>query len=235
MGVSGVESLDFVKSFGVEGGPSQDLSNLPDLLSLQIQHDGPLLLQPLSSLKHLEITGGGGITLDPKALSSLPNLTKLEILTSRLSSLHPEQLKNLSSLRDLSLHDNYLSSLPPGLLDGCPLLENLDLSRNQLTSFPDGFFQHQDNLKFINLQQNPLRSLPDGLLAGKQHLRSFKLKFNGLPKCFNGRSRCSQQDNPILVLPPSLLTNSSIQEVSLEDANLPSLHPDLFQGCKGEQ
>jgi len=235
-GVTGVRRLMLVRS----SGERMNFGNLTNLTSLQVER-GPALslsskdLLPLSSLRHLSLQGLKSLTIEPTSFTCLPKLTNLVVTRCRLSSLHPNQFDQMPNLHNLSLHDNLLTSLHPGILDGAPNLQMVDLSRNRLTSLPDGLLELHQDLRFLYLRQNLLESLPDGLLAGKRHFSFLSLDDNGKAECPGGRRRCnySSRIRSPLVLPPFLVTNSSIEQLSITSTNITQLPEGLLQGCTG--
>lgn len=140
-----------------------------------------------------------------ESIGQLTQLEDLELSDNQLTKL-PKSLTKLTKLTQLNVADNQLQSLPP--LYHLNALTTIDASDNWLTDFPKGLEQ-ATALGTLSLSGNRLHQVPS--LKQLHQLSSLDLSRNrlgSLPDCWDALPQLNclyLNDNPQLVIPPSLL------------------------------
>lgn len=91
----------------------------------------PELFKNLSSLRHLDVSGGELERVEPGSFRKLANLRSLDLADNRIGYLDLGSLDGLNHLRSLNLRRNNLRQLPPALAR-LKVLRHLDVLGNPL-------------------------------------------------------------------------------------------------------
>ena len=117
------------------------------------------LLENLTSLKSLTISGSGSVIkglVAPDALAGLPKILSIIFVRPTVST----------------------GRLPPGFFDGLNTLTQITLRFAKLVSIPPTWFKGLAGLEKINFRNNNLQTLPSGLFDGLGSLMEVKLADN---------------------------------------------------------
>ena len=119
----------------------------------------PRLLENLSSLRYLTITGSNVVidgVVAPDTFAGLTNLQRISVNSPVVSGiLPPGFFDGLKNLTQIHLRDSELTSIPPNWFNGLVSLEMIFLSDNNLQTLPPGLFDELGSLKFVALYNNP--------------------------------------------------------------------------------
>ncbi|XP_051170692.1 protein windpipe [Leptopilina boulardi] len=91
----------------------------------------PILLQNLTSLKHLDLSKGNLSKISPGTFLHLSQLHSLNLAENHIKQLNSSSLEGLKKLRTLSLKKNNIRHLPDALLN-LKNLKFLDITRNHI-------------------------------------------------------------------------------------------------------
>ena len=153
----------------------EDLHYFTGLTELTVHnvHDADLsVLNGLSKLQVLTLSGCSLTTEQLTAVSQCSNLKELRLSGCGLSSIKP--LESLTQLTLLDLSDNSISNLMP--ISGCTTLQTLLLSSNALTTLSS--LSDLTNLQVLDLSHNVLKSLTP--IAACTELRELYISHNQL-------------------------------------------------------
>nr|XP_031830427.1 protein windpipe isoform X1 [Nomia melanderi] len=91
----------------------------------------PGLFDNLTTLRHLDLSGGDLQRLQPGVFEKLTNLRSLNLAENELESLDAGVIRGLNHLHSLNLRRNNLRELPPGIVE-VKSLRHLDVQGNPL-------------------------------------------------------------------------------------------------------
>lgn len=156
----------------------------------------------------------------PEDWENLVGLTKLYLNSNSLSRVSLS-LNSLTYLQELKLDHNYLQELPSGL--SLPNLQLLCISNNRLSFIPDSVVLLL-NLREIRASHNEFRELPRTISASK-NLESIDFSYNSISVVYDDwrptkLSLINLDYNPITTLPRSLLINSNVSRLIMENTGV---------------
>ncbi|XP_054806530.1 receptor-like kinase TMK4 [Prosopis cineraria] len=232
-------------SKSLSGTLPSDLNSLSQLTSLSLQDNA--LSGPLPSLANLSSLQS--VFLDSNNFTSIPEgcfqgLTSLQTLSlSNNADLapwsFPTDLTQSSNLVTLDLGTSNLVGSLPDIFDSLPSLQKVRLSYNNLTGgLPASFNGSEIANLWLNNQVNGLSGTIDVLSSMPQLSQVWlqKNQFTGpIPDLSNCKSLFDLQlrDNQLTgVVPPSLMSLSSLQNVSLDNDKLQGPMPEFGKGVQ---
>ncbi|CAD1468839.1 unnamed protein product [Heterotrigona itama] len=116
-----LEDVKYIKTY--------DLDSLKTSIEKSILHPG--FFVNLTSLRHLDLSGGAIKQIGPGSFSQLMNLRSLNLAENRIEHLELGSLDGLNHLHSLNLRKNNLRHLPPALAR-LKILKHLDVQGNPL-------------------------------------------------------------------------------------------------------
>lgn len=201
------------------------------------------------SLKLAVASDTGILVLNSTRITEIPSealgmqLKSLECSGNKISSL-PEDWMELVNLKRLYLSRNKLTCIPSSIIS-LGKLESLKLDHNKLTDLPSHFPLTRLNL--LNVSHNFLTSLPVSLgnLSSLREIQASHNNFTHLPAVVSASRSLESVDfsrnkitslpddwkpyklklinlsyNPLTTLPSSLLRNSSVSRLILENTGV---------------
>lgn len=116
-----LEDVKYIKTY--------DLDSLKASIEVSILHPG--FFVNLTSLRHLDLSGGAIKQIEPGSFSKLTNLRSLNLAENHIEHLELGSLDGLNHLHSLNLRKNNLRHLPP-VLARLKILKHLDVQGNPL-------------------------------------------------------------------------------------------------------
>ncbi|KAK9310626.1 hypothetical protein QLX08_000164 [Tetragonisca angustula] len=116
-----LEDVKYIKTY--------DLDSLKASIPISILHSG--FFVNLTSLRHLDLSGGAIKQIEPGSFSQLTNLRSLNLAENHIERLELGSLDGLNHLHSLNLRKNNLRHLPPALAR-LKILKHLDVQGNPL-------------------------------------------------------------------------------------------------------
>ncbi|KOC65606.1 Leucine-rich repeat-containing protein 26 [Habropoda laboriosa] len=108
---------------------THELDSLKISVSESVLHPGHFY--NLTSLRHLDLSGGSIERIEPGSLDKLTNLRRLDLAGNRIGHLELSSMDGLNHLHSLILRKNNLEQLPP-VLARLKVLKHLDVQGNPL-------------------------------------------------------------------------------------------------------
>ena len=179
-----------------------------------IEECGELTGEHLSSIRTLDLSDRGIMSLEKRDFAGLDSLSQLDLQDNHLSSLPDGVFSELGGLTRLWISNNSLSELRTDVFAGLTALRSIRLGRNELLDLPAGIFSGLGELRSLNLDRNNLSSLPKGVFAGLARLESLTLFGNELTD-----------------LPTRVFADLTVlRQLLLFDNSLTRLRADMFYG-----
>lgn len=164
-----VLKLDHNEVFSVD---SLALTNSTELQELQLSNnylqDVPKLVQSLTSLRTLDLSGNHVSVLTNSSFTDLSNLSALRLAANVVEVVGKTVFRSLPALQVLDLSTNKIKTIENGAFDNNKHLEAVSLDNNVLTSV-QGLFSELPKLEWLNLSKNHLEMfdyafIPRGLM-----------------------------------------------------------------------
>ena len=186
-----------------------EISNLEELISLQINHnrltgDVPSELGSLTKLVRLTLSSNLLTGEIPPELGNLARLKELYLSFNRLSGPVPRELSQLTSLEMLSLSVNDLAGPIPSELGQLNQLVSLRIDQNELTGTIPTSLSRLTSLKSLILSRNELSGEISPQLSLLGNLEDLVLDHNLLTG----------------ILPPELSRLANLKQLRLADNQL---------------
>ncbi|TRY82177.1 hypothetical protein DNTS_000373 [Danionella cerebrum] len=218
--------------------PSEDLWDLPNLLSLRL--DANLIIEVpartlsgMRSLRHLWLDDNALTEIPVSALNDLSSLQAMTLALNRITHIPDYAFRNLSNLVVLHLHNNMIRTLGQNCFEGLHSLETLELNFNDLEEFPVAI-RTLAKLQELGFHNNNIEAIPERAFVGNPLLQTIhfyenpiqfvgRSAFQFLPKLhtlsLNGATEIREF--------PDLKGTTSLQVLTLTRAGLTGLPSDL--------
>ncbi|VDO70298.1 unnamed protein product [Heligmosomoides polygyrus] len=151
------------------------------------------MLQGLSSLRELDLSGNRISSLGTGVFDLTPELRELSINDNDISVIEEGTFSKLTSLKKLSLSGNQISTITKNMFKGLDSLEVLNLQNNQITSIDWSAFANLKQLRTLDLGTNHFNNVE---LRGLENLQKLFLNNNSI----NSLKSVSLRDLPSLIL-----------------------------------
>ncbi|KAK6174387.1 hypothetical protein SNE40_017674 [Patella caerulea] len=165
---------------------SDAFSGLPLLQRLDLSHNriGNLgsMLQPLKSLRYLDLSANSLNNLKTGSFNSLSNLVTLKLDGNQLQNINGEIFEGLRELDELSLRNCDLMSIDSDIFNKVRGISILNLGDNRISSLPSSSdFLKLTTLRYLYLEHNEITTLIDSQFSGMT-LEKLKLSTNRINK-----------------------------------------------------
>lgn len=184
-----VRKLDFssnaIRSFGTKAlfaSVAEHLTELRLASNLLGDNLNPIfstdVLQSLTGLKVLDLSGNHIIALEESIFDGNRRLTELYLDRNKITTLPVAAIKQLTTLKLLSLRSNRIDTLEPDAFSFANKLERLDLRNNRIRSLKSKAFANLASMKEVLLAGNQLSHIDERALAGMDALQKLDISDN---------------------------------------------------------
>jgi len=195
------------------------------------------LFNGLRYLRSLELEFNDLRELQPTIFSELVSLEKLNLSKNSIEELPEHIFSSNKKLITIDTSKNRLKKIPQNIFNNLPELRRLDIHRNNLGEFVSSnhsIFSRCDQLQVLNLRNNFIWDIAN-LLDNLKDLKELDLSNNSLKKfrMMDGINikilRLNSNELTSLDVKTFVLMDS-LKEVYLQDNELTSIPPEVFQG-----